>query len=357
MEDATCPGLERGLMSADHGPQPPRPPVVHVVESTTDTVRSGYLDPGAPPVATIEPGDVVSYPNTWTHWGNEATYGMTFAEREPLRHRYPNGPYSMMGPVEVTGAEPGDIVGRRLLTLRTRDWGWNSFPLGVGALPHDFAKPYVHYFRFDADRTGTEYVQGITLPLAPFLGVMAVEPAGNDPVSAILAGSYGGNLVLRELTVGSSLFLPVAKPGGRIWVGDVHALQGGGVVDQTAIETAAEDLQIRYDLHKHVGPQPRGGMRHAASYRGDRILFCHAVFDHPSAAQLQRLSGPDHGALGLRLSGTTPIGSILSGWIISAGGPRVAFLVGSGACLAAALLAAFVHTPPHPDQALTDLAQ
>jgi MFS family permease len=55
--------------------------------------------------------------------------------------------------------------------------------------------------------------------------------------------------------------------------------------------------------------------------------------------------------------GTTPIGSIVTGWIISAGGPRVALLVGSGACLAAALLAAFVHTPPHPDQALTDLVQ
>ena len=53
--------------------------------------------------------------------------------------------------------------------------------------------------------------------------------------------------------------------------------------------------------------------------------------------------------------GTTPIGSILTGWLIAAGGPRVALLVGSGACFAAALLAAFVHTPPHPDQALTDL--
>jgi MFS family permease len=53
--------------------------------------------------------------------------------------------------------------------------------------------------------------------------------------------------------------------------------------------------------------------------------------------------------------GTTPIGSILTGWIISAGGPRAALLVGSGACLAAAVLAAFVRTPPHPDQALTDL--
>lgn len=55
--------------------------------------------------------------------------------------------------------------------------------------------------------------------------------------------------------------------------------------------------------------------------------------------------------------GTTPIGSILTGWIISAGGPRVAFLVGSVACLTAATLAAFVHTPPNPDQALTDLPQ
>jgi hypothetical protein len=51
--------------------------------------RSGYLDPAAKPVAVIEPGDTVRYPNPWTHWGNEATFGMSFADREPLRHRYP----------------------------------------------------------------------------------------------------------------------------------------------------------------------------------------------------------------------------------------------------------------------------
>jgi acetamidase/formamidase len=225
---------------------------VHTVQSTPETVRSGFFDPTAKPVATIESGDIVSYPDTWTHWGNEATFGMTFAEREPLRHRYPNGPYSILGPVEMIGAEPGDAIECTILSLRTRDWGWNSFPLGVGALPSDFAEPYLHYFRFDDSRTTTEYVQGIKLTLAPFLGVMGVEPAGGTPVSAILAGPYGGNLVLRELTVGSSLHLPVMKPGGRLWSGDVHALQGDGVVDQTAIETAAEDLQIRYDLHKGV---------------------------------------------------------------------------------------------------------
>jgi MFS family permease len=53
--------------------------------------------------------------------------------------------------------------------------------------------------------------------------------------------------------------------------------------------------------------------------------------------------------------GTTPVGSIITGAISSAGGPRAALLTGAGACLAAAAVAARVHTPPHPDAALTDL--
>jgi MFS family permease len=53
--------------------------------------------------------------------------------------------------------------------------------------------------------------------------------------------------------------------------------------------------------------------------------------------------------------GTTPIGSVLTGWISSAGSPRVALLVGAGACLVAAVIGARVHTPPNPDEALTDL--
>jgi MFS family permease len=53
--------------------------------------------------------------------------------------------------------------------------------------------------------------------------------------------------------------------------------------------------------------------------------------------------------------GTTPIGSVLTGWITSAGGPRAALLVGAGACLVAAAVGARVHTPPNPDRALDDL--
>jgi hypothetical protein len=36
----------------------------HTVESTKETVRSGFMDPTAPPVATAVSGDVVAYTHT-----------------------------------------------------------------------------------------------------------------------------------------------------------------------------------------------------------------------------------------------------------------------------------------------------
>jgi MFS family permease len=44
--------------------------------------------------------------------------------------------------------------------------------------------------------------------------------------------------------------------------------------------------------------------------------------------------------------GTTPIGSVLTGWIADVGGSRSALLVGAGSCLVASALASRVRTPP-----------
>jgi acetamidase/formamidase len=224
----------------------------HVLESTKDTVSMGVLDPSRPPALTIDSGDIVHYPNTWTVWGNEARYGLSFEDREPIRKRYPSGPYSNVGPVAVRGAEPGDVLEMRWLRLYPIDWGWNSFPLGVGALPSDFDKPYVHYFRFDAQRRNAPFINGTSIPLAPFQDIAALQPQGDKPISGILAGAYGGNLALPEMVVGTSLLLPVQRSGGLFWTSASVAAQGDGVVDQTGIETAMEDMRIQFVLHKNV---------------------------------------------------------------------------------------------------------
>ena len=224
--------------------------------STAETVRFGVIDPTADAIATVKSGTTLQYLNTWTHWGNQARYGLTFEEREPLRHQFPKGPYSMIGPVAIQGARPGDVLEVKIKTLRLIDWGWNSFPLGVGALPDRFTKPFLHYFKFDESRQQTEFVKGVHYDLQPFIGILAVEPDLPTEISGMLAGNYGGNLDLNYLGEGATVFLPVQKEGARLWLGNIKAKQADGSVDQTGIESAAEKIELEVTTRTSPVTQP-----------------------------------------------------------------------------------------------------
>jgi len=213
------------------------------------TVQVGQMTPDAEAAASIRSGDTVWYDGTWTNWGNEAKYGMGFKEREPIRKKYPNGAFSLIGPVEIEGAEPGDVVECRMLKMRPIDWGWNSAPPGVGALPGDFG-PYLRYLKFDDARTYASYVPGVRIPLKPFQAYLGTQPPGDRVTSANFAGSYGGNLDCAVLGVGTSVFLPVQVAGARVWTGGSMGASGEGNIDQTSIESAFEEMRIQFQLHK-----------------------------------------------------------------------------------------------------------
>ena len=51
---------------------------------------------------------------------------------------------------------------------------------------------------------------------------------------------------------GSTLYLPIAVPGGLVSVGDGHAVQGDGEVGGTAIECPMERVDLRYVLHEDL---------------------------------------------------------------------------------------------------------
>ena len=99
----------------------------------------------------------------------------------------------------------------------------------------------------------------IHVPLAPFMGIMAVAPAGptvGQPgvtvpgvQSSRPPGPFGGNMDLKDLVAGSVLYLPVFQPGALFYVGDPHSAQGDGEVSGTAIEQSLSGL-FRFVLHK-----------------------------------------------------------------------------------------------------------
>jgi len=233
----------------------------HVVESTKETVRLGVFDATLPPIVTIESGDLISFPKTWSHFLNEMKPGVPVARLAELRTTNPGrGPHSIIGPIAVRDAEPGDVLEIRYRRLQPEAWGavfHNPGPLGTGLLPQDFARGQVKYIDLDLTKMEGKFAPDIAIPLTPFQGTLGVAPPdGFFPplspgvTSSVPPGPHGGNLDLRELAEGSVLYLPVWKPGALIYTGDSHAVQGDGEICLTALETRMQEVLIQVVLHK-----------------------------------------------------------------------------------------------------------
>ncbi|HZO95667.1 MAG TPA: acetamidase/formamidase family protein [Candidatus Baltobacteraceae bacterium] len=228
----------------------------HVVPSNRDTVALGVFDPKREPVTTVDSGDVVVYRDTWTHFLNRLQPGVTIDELAAMRAECRGrGVHSIVGPVAVRGAMPGDVVQLRTLRLETIDFGANFHnprSIGTGALPDDFEHGHIEYFSLDAERGFVEFDPRIRLTLRPFQGTLGLAAAGDEAISSVAPHRHAGNIDLKDLTVGSSLFVPVAHAGGLIFTGDSHALQGDGEVNITALETAMREAAIQVILHENA---------------------------------------------------------------------------------------------------------
>src|ERR1051326_2120696 len=92
----------------------------------------------------------------------------------------------------------------------------------------------------------------IEIPLAPFFGVMGVAPRPDyGRVTTIIPREFGGNLDLKELVAGTTLYLPIWSPGALFSVGDGHGVRGDGDAASTALETPLSgtfELILRNEL-------------------------------------------------------------------------------------------------------------
>ena len=262
MADGTLPNTTTSAASSDDASwttntRPVPLGRVHVIPSNEQTVVWGLFDPTREPVARIDSGDVVVYENTWTHFFNRLQPGVPTEKLAEMRKSMPGrGVHSIIGPIAVNGAKPGDLLEVRFLRMRTIDFGANFHnpgAIGTGSLPEDFPDGHVHYFNLKASDGYVDFSPHIKLELRPFQGTFGVAHRSGEAVSSVAPGQHAGNIDVKELTVGSSLYIPVWNDGALIYTGDSHALQGDGEVNITALETAMEEVRVQVILHQNAG--------------------------------------------------------------------------------------------------------
>src|SRR5206468_2242616 len=148
------------------------------------------------------------------------------------------GGHILTGPVYVEGAAAGDALEVKILSIDFAiDYGYNGCS---GFIPENCERGLAAtIIPLDRKSMTAEMFPGIVIPLRPFFGSLGVAPPPElGRVSSNPPGRHAGNLDKKELIAGSTLWIPVLAPGALFEVGDGHAAQGDGEVDQTAIETS-----------------------------------------------------------------------------------------------------------------------
>lgn len=155
--------------------------------------------------------------------------------------------HALTGPIFVHTVEPGDVLQVDVLEVAHKGWGWSSVIDGLGFLKDRFREPYLFHWNLDGDVSRS--LAPAVVRLKPFCGVMGVAPAEEGEFRTRPPGIFGGNMDVRELCSGSTLYLPVLNSGALFSVGDAHAAQGDGEVCINGIECPA-DVTLRFEVHK-----------------------------------------------------------------------------------------------------------
>ena len=138
------------------------------------------------------------------------------------------------GPIFVEGAEAGDT-----LAVHIHEQACDS----LGYMP---CWPWLFHLEDFLPEPATVFCpirdgqvifnDDIRIPARPMIGVLGTAPA-LEAISTASMGRHGGNLDVPEICAGSTVYLPVEVEGALLGLGDCHAIQSDGELNEVEMRS------------------------------------------------------------------------------------------------------------------------
>jgi amidase len=207
----------------------------HVLSKEQFTVA---FDRTLPPVLTIEPGDTVIFQT------GDVAYERLY-KGESVGDIGLENFNRVTGPVFVNGAEPGDALRIEVLDVQVTR-AWSVWLPGFGGLGHRTTETRVMETPL---RDGRAHIGKTSVPIRPMIGCIGVAPDAGSGSTYMPAYPFGGNMDLREMEPGTTLYLPIMVSGALLSMGDLHAAMGTEEPTWVSLEAAGQ-ATLRISLVK-----------------------------------------------------------------------------------------------------------
>lgn len=245
------------------------------VPCAEDSACMNRLHPEIPMVATADPGEPIVF-----HGRDAFDLFLDpdeFSSAPDIPREGIGIVHALTGPVHIRGAKAGDVLAVKIDSLKAASVGWTqAAPIGFAGEQFGQDVRFI-VWRINEDYAESDALPGVRIPNASFPGVITTLPGQElladvleresqlmglggavlppDPSEAqpsALCGpegskpseclrtvpprEHGGNMDIRYMTSGTTVYLPCYIDGCGLAVGDFHYAQGDGEVSGTAIE-------------------------------------------------------------------------------------------------------------------------
>ncbi len=195
------------------------------------------------PVARVKTGELVTI-ETQDAFGGQIRSGKDSVET--LDWSKVDG---ATGPLFIENAQPGDTLITEIVSIKVPNQGVIVTVPKYGILAGERIRPFTKVVKIERGQVEFEEVK---LKIRPMIGTIGVTPKLEMPCGSL--GRHGGNMDVKEITVGNRLYLPVFVEGALFAAGDVHAVQADGELCVSAVEVPSE-ICLRFKLIKGKCPE------------------------------------------------------------------------------------------------------
>ncbi|CAK7044960.1 acetamidase/formamidase family protein [Tissierella sp.] len=183
-------------------------------------------------VEVISSGDVIKVKT------NDCFFQQIYNEEQVLTEIDYDRLNPATGPIYVEGAEQGDLLQVKVISIDVANKGVCAVVPNEGVLGDQVSKPIIRVVNIE---DGYAIFHEVKLPVRPMIGVIGVAPSKEDgewPTDS--PWKHGGNMDTNDITAGSTLYFPVNQKGALLALGDCHAIMGDGEICFTGLEVPAE---------------------------------------------------------------------------------------------------------------------